>query len=245
VAPVLECFREEEEGTVRVRIKQLVESYLRVQEFLATYPPPQPAAAYAGNRKAFDDVVGRLATLAADDAAGVQQSRGETLRHGAARRALRQDHLEPIARAAKALAFDNPGLDRALLMPREQLPSVKLIAWAKAMRDNAAPFAPQFIGTGRPQDFLAQLDAAIEALRLAIVRRGATKGKHVGAKAGAALELKKGRRLVSLLDAQVRTSFRGNPEVLARWRTAKRVQFSTGWGGTRAPATEPDATQVA
>lgn len=211
------------------RFKQLIESYQRVQDFLGANPPPQPPPAYAAQKKALDDSVARLAVLASNESAGRKESRGETQRQRAVRGVLRENHLEPISRLGKAL-FDNPELQKSLSMPSAKLLSTRLIAEAKGMRDTVASYAQQFVAHGRPQDFLAQLDAAIDALRQAMLRRAATRGKHVGAKKGLKQELQTTRRAVSLLDAQVRTVFRGNAELLAKWRTAKRVQLTPGGG---------------
>lgn len=218
---------------MNVSFKQVLESCQRVLDFLGTYPPPRPAAAYAGHRKAIEEIVGQIVQSMAEQAAGTDQSRGETVRHRQARKALREDHLEPIVRVARALAFDIPGLDQAVTLPSEKLSSVKLMAAAKSIRDTVAPLAPQFIANGLAQDFLVQLDGATEAVRLAALRRAATRGRHIGARKALQLEMKNAGRVVRLLDAHVRTAFKGNVGVLARWRAAKRVQRPAG--GYRPP----------
>lgn len=90
------------------------------------------------------------------------------------------------------------------------------------------PYAQLFVENGRPAGFLAQLDAAIEALRQAVLNRGRSVGKQVGARAGLGQELTRGRRCVRMLDAMVLDAFAGQADVIAKWKLAKRVQDLPG-----------------
>lgn len=104
------------------------------------------------------------------------------------------------------------------------------------MRAAAAQYAPRFIESGRPDDFLAQLDAATEALRQSLLGRARNVGTHVGAKAGLVKEIRRGRKAVQLIDTCVRSAFAGKSDLLAKWRTAKRIQLVTGGPTTSAAA---------
>jgi hypothetical protein len=68
-------------------------------------------------------------------------------------------------------------------------------------------------------------------------------GRHVGGSAGLEIEIRRGRRVVDILDTIVRDAFRGNDEVLAKWRVAKRVQGVPG--GVRAGGRSDSAPDVA
>jgi hypothetical protein len=46
----------------------------------------------------------------------------------------------------------------------------------------------------------------------------------VGARAGLAKEIKRGRRAVDVLDTIVKAAFRDDSNVLAEWRSAKRIR---------------------
>ena len=55
-------------------------------------------------------------------------------------------------------------------------------------------------------------------------------GRQVGGRAGLEQEIKRGRRVVDVLDTIVKAAFRGDQDVLAKWRSAKRVRALPGPG---------------
>jgi len=132
-------------------------------------------------------------------------------------------------------------------LPAPNLSTLKLIAEANSMRAAAAQFKPVFVESGRPEDFIERLDAATETLRQSLLGKARNVGNHVGAKRGLANEIKRGRKAVDLLDTIVRAAFSDRPDVLGRWRVAKRIRAVTAisTGGTAdenlAPETSPAA----
>jgi hypothetical protein len=143
-------------------------------------------------------------------------------------RKLREKHLAPIAQIARALLAEAPGIEKALRMPDYYMSPLRLVAEAMAIRDAAWLYEPQFIRAGQPQNFLEQLDAAIEALREAIRAKEERLGEQVGSSAGIAADIKRGRRVIDVLDTIVKDAFRGDDAVLAEWRSAKRVRARPG-----------------
>lgn len=233
------------------RQKQVIEMIQRVQDFLGANPPP-PSTGYTLQKKNLDDVVATLTEHSTDQVSGRKLSRAETQRQKALRRKLRVEHIGPIAQIARASLADVPGIENALRLPPDNLSTMKLVAEANSMRETAAKFEPLFVESGRPEDFLKQLDAAIEELRQSVLGRARNVGQHVGAKAGIAKEIKRGRKTVELLDTVVRAAFRQSPDVLAKWRIARRIRVlptgggagPTGTGGT-ADENTPDIAPAA
>lgn len=215
------------------RQKQVIEAYQRVQDFLAAHPVPPPWS-YGLPQALLDDVVARLTDHSTDQVAGRRLSRAETQRQKALRKALREAHIRPISKIAKASVSETPGIQKALVMPAPRLHTTKLIAEAKGIRDAIAGYAPVFVKKGRPDDFVESLDAAIEQLRQSQLGGARNVGKKVGAKAGLKDEIRRGRDAVEMLDAIVTTAFASNGDVLARWRIARRVQGLPGGGGVSA-----------
>jgi hypothetical protein len=218
---------------MQARQKQVIEAYQRVQDFLAGNPAPPPAS-YGTPKQLLDEVVARLTDHSTDQVAGGRLSRAETQRTKSLRNTLRELHLRPISKIAKASLRDAPGIERALKMPAPQLSTTQLVAEANGMRDAVAQYSPAFIKNGRPEDFIAKLNAAIEELRQSILGRARNVGKKVGAKEGMSQEIQRGREAVEMLDAIVTTSFASNRDVLAKWRIAKRIQSVPGGGGPAA-----------
>jgi hypothetical protein len=215
------------------RQKQVVEAYERVQDFLAANPAPT-GTTYGRPKAMLDETVARLTEHRTDQVAGGRLSKQERNREAALRTGLRELHLRPISKIAKASLPNSPGIDKALKMPAPQLSTTKLIDEAKAMRDAVRPYAETFVTNGRPEDFLARLDSAIEDLRRAMLGKARNFGTKVGAKAGLEQEIKRGRNALEMLDAIVSTVFASDGELLAKWRIAKRIRGIPGGGAVAA-----------
>jgi len=219
------------------RHKQLLGSFERVQDFLKLFPLPTPPAKYAARKAELDATVTRLHALLGDQSQGQRDSRDDTKRQRAIRKLLRENHLAPISRMAKAVLPNDKTIQKGFAMPDVQLPTQKLIAMTEGIRTKAAEYEQVFVENGRPADFLARMDAVVESLRETLLGRARNVGRHVGAKAGLGQALAEGRRNVQLLDAMVLDGFAGNAELIAKWRLAKRVQdvggpSFRGTGGT-------------
>jgi hypothetical protein len=227
---------------MQARQKQVVEMLLRVHDYLGVNPPPSTAG-YTKQKQTLDDIVGRLTGHTTDQIAGQRMSRAETQRQKALRRKLREEHLGPIAQIARAVLADEPGIEKALKLPSDSLSTLKYIAEANAMRAAAAKYQGTFVESGRPEDFIAQLDGAIGAVRDSLLGKARNVGTHVGAKAGLAKEIRRGRRAVQLIDTCVRSAFAGQADLLAKWKGAKRIQLvgTASASSAETPSAEPTA----
>jgi hypothetical protein len=99
------------------------------------------------------------------------------------------------------------------------------------MAEAAQPYAQMFIDAGLPQDFIAQLGAAADAVTSSIDTRAAARGRRSSA-TGALMELEGRARLafkalsafvVPILSADVAHS-----GLLAEWKSARRVDSRGG-----------------
>ena len=204
--------------------KQQIEMYERVQSFLAVTAPP-PSAGYTAQKAVLDDVVGRLTNHSDNQRLGQRQSEAETVKLAALRKTLLKDNLAPIAKIARASFRDVPGIEVALKMPPRNIATTRLVADAQAIRKAIAKYEPAFIDAGRPENFLSQLDAAISALTQSQLGKAEQKGTHIGARQGIAKEIQRGRKAVDLIDTMMTTAYATQPDVIARWRTARRIQL--------------------
>lgn len=212
------------------RQKQVIESFQRVQGFLVTHPLPPPRD-YGEPGALLDAAVNRLLEHGRDQVSGQRLKRASRESEQTLARRLRRLHLKPITLIAQAQLSGSPGVDEALRMPPYKLPTTKLITVARAFRGAVAPYEEIFIRSGRPADFLAQLDAAIEAVQEAFDEKASRVGLQVAGSAGLTAELAWGRRVVKMLDAIVLTTFDGQLDVLAEWRSARRVRRAYSAGG--------------
>jgi hypothetical protein len=218
---------------METRQKQSIESYQRVQAFVADNPLPPPGS-YGEPKTLLDDVVSRLTAHSNEQVTGVRLGKAARQTEQTLRKVLCEQHLRPINKIAGAVLRNVPGLDKALKMPRPQITTTRLIAVAGAFRAAATQHDQAFVRNGRAADFVAQLDAATEALRQAQLSKARNLGKSIGARNGMSAEIVRGNDAVQLLDAIVTTGFAGNKEVLGKWRSAKRIRAAAGGGGNGA-----------
>ena len=204
--------------------KQQIEMYERVQSFLAVTAPP-PSAGYTAQKAVLDDVVAKLTSHSDNQQAGKRLSQAETIKLSALRKALLKDNLAPISKIARASFRDLPGIEVALKMPPRNIATTRLVADAQAIRKVIAKYEPAFIEAGRPENFLSQLDAAISALTQSQLGKAEQKGTHIGAKQGIAKEIQRGRKAVDLIDTMMTTAYGTQPDILAAWRAARRLQL--------------------
>jgi hypothetical protein len=111
-------------------------------------------------------IIDELEDKGAAEVSGVGQSRQGTTTRNQARAALRED-LEAIARTAKVMAHDVPGLDEKFRVPRNNNDQ-QLLSTARASATDAVPLSAQFIAYELPADFLDDLNAHIDALETAM-----------------------------------------------------------------------------
>jgi hypothetical protein len=154
--------------------------------------------------------------------------------------------MKAISRIARADLPRTPQVE-PLSMPRGVPTIPRLAAAADGMAKAAAPFASVFTAAGLPDDFIARLNSAVDALVASNKDRMQSRGKRSGATQGLKSRLVEGRRIVNVLDALVTTTLKDDPVLLGSWNTVKRVQKSGGGrtpaavtsGGTQAPAPAP------
>jgi hypothetical protein len=219
------------EEVLRNIYKQVIEALKRALDFVLANPLPD-GGEYGAPRALLEDVLSALNEHTTSQASGGRQQKQEREREEALSRALRNVHLLPISLIAKASMREKPGIQRALKMPRPQLTTTKLIADAKAIREVAATYEQEFIQLRRPVNFLAQLDQAIADLDAAHRGKATQLGRRVGGSEGLVEEITRGREALKLLDALIITAFARKPDVLARWRMAKRIRGLPSGGGS-------------
>jgi hypothetical protein len=210
-----------------MRQKQIIEAYHRVQAFLADHPPSASPGCLK-QKQAFDEIVASLDDHAVNQVFGRRTRHFEVGREQLLTTALREEHLAPISRIARAILADAPGIERALKMPAYYITTLRLIAEANAMRNAAALYEEQFVDAGRPAAFLEQLEAATETLRQCMLGKARNLGLQVGAGAGLEREIQRGRSVLEILDTIVRDAFHGNEQLLEEWRSARRVRAVPG-----------------
>ena len=152
---------------------------------------------------------------------------GSTLAKEELEDALRED-LKDIARTARAIEAGSPpqpGFATPYPLPRDGTQR-SLIAHARSVlalvKGNAA-LIDRFTAYELPADFVTDLEADLAAFDAATDSQADDRISGVEDTATARRLLVEGRAAVVQLNASVRNKYRRQPEILAAWRTASRV----------------------
>lgn len=159
---------------------------------------------------------------AAFEASGSGLSRQRTATRSDARAALRED-LEAIARTARAMAADVPGLDDKFRLPRGNNDQ-QLLNAGRAFAADALHLKAQFLAHELRADFLEDLAADIEAMEAAMSDQSGGLGNRIAAGAAIGDAIDRGVEVVRKLDAIVKNKYANSPAVLAEWTSASHTE---------------------
>jgi len=147
---------------------------------------------------------------------------------------LKVDHMTPFAKFARANLRGAPDFS-ALTKVSHNLRGRALVRDARSMATAAASSADTLTKAQFPADAVQQLSATADALEGALVARDAARSARVVATAGVRDQLAKGREAVAMLDPIVTKKLVGQKDLLAGWRSAKRMTLAPGSGAAAAP----------
>ena len=216
---------------------RMLESLRSVEAFLDENADKLASVTNTGARQRLTTAIADLSTHASEQTGSNLAAQGATQRKEALRQALLRDHMAPIARIAAADIPNLPELS-PLRMPRGKPTAEKLASYAYGMGAATSPFTDTFTKAGLAADFVAQLNAAADALVGAVANRTNSRGKRRGATDGLKAKLTEGRKVVHILDALVKSALKDNPALLGNWNLVKRVSRT----GSARPAGAPSAS---
>jgi len=215
---------------------------VRVREFATAHPDLFPADALGGRTFAeLARIVDRLRASVISESSGRSAARQETLSKSAARKTLR-DGMATIARTARGIAVDTPGLAGVFLVP-DGKNDHELAVTARYFAGRAAPLAAAFIAHGLPASFVADLQAALASFERATSARTTATQAHISARAGITAGIAAAFAILPRLDAIVENRVATDPALLAVWRLARHVQGrsvkakTSGFQRARVPVT--------
>ena len=221
---------------------RVLETARHVQHFLdETTDRIGPRIASA--RRNLDDAVAQMTTLAVSQADGRIAGAGATARQKSLRTVLRVNHMKPVAEVAKQLLRDVPEF-RSLTMPRERLGATRLIVTATAMARAAEPYAALFTEVGLPDDFLAQLLAAADAVQLSIATRQERLAQRTGATAGLTAQESRARSLFKVINALVVPTLGSDAVLIGKWKSTRAIAPKSTSARAAAPTSPPTAAAL-
>lgn len=204
-----------------------LQSFRRLDAWFVDHPEVIPASgssaqALTNGVNDLRGVITRMTEQGTEQATQTEQATLVAKDEPMLRSELRTRHMNAIVAVATALRGKVPGIG-VMKLPSTRVSSEKLAAAAEALSTTAAIYQNVLIEHGLPRDFIAQLDAAITALRASVDARGLALSKRVGATAAVAEAFDLGKRIVQMIDASLLHALKSEPATLASWRQAKRI----------------------
>jgi len=195
---------------------------LRVSAFGAAHRDLFPASALGGRMfTALGAAVRQLNGYVTTQAAGRGAVREGAVSKSVSRAALRAA-LVPIARTARVLALDTPGLEGKFHLPAS-CNDHDLATTARTFAADAATLSRHFVEHGLSAAFVADLRGKLEAFERATRDHVAATETGVVARAGIESAMEAALTALQRLDAVVPNRLRDNPTLHAAWTSARRM----------------------
>ena len=228
-------------------VNRMYEMFVRVDAFASERAASFPANTLGGEMVAeLKEVIQTLTGAITSQTTGLSSAQRATAERMAAREALRES-MKAIARTARAMALDTPGLENKFRLPRSGSDSA-LRQTARAFAADAVALKAEFLRHEFPPTFIEDFESDIEDLERAMDGQNTGRDAHVFATASVDSTAERGMNAVRRLDAIVRNKFRDDPATLAAWESARHVESPSrsrrrtngNGGGTKPPEGKND-----
>ena len=211
--------------------------FTRVRDFGEAHRDLFPESSEGGQAFAtVDATVAKLGTHARSKLSSTREGRQAKV---AAREALR-DRLDAIMRTARAIAEQTPGFDDPFRLPRKQDDESLLLA-CPLLLDEAEARKARFVGHGLSETFVTDLKALIDRYEQAVRSVAAARQRTRVARTGMVAAQLAGLAAIRQLDVIVANQLERDPEALAHWEEARKVDYSSRRRAAAVPEVEPDS----
>jgi hypothetical protein len=130
--------------------------------------------------------------------------------------------LTTLMRTVKIVIAGTPGVKNRFRLPKSR-GDQRLVATARAIVQDATPFADAIVTHNLPSTFLADVTAAIDAVEAAIQAHATAKESRIAARAAIDESLAAALAIADQLDTVVANQCGSDAPILAEWRAARRV----------------------
>src|SRR5438045_1873981 len=161
-------------------ISHLLETFVRVRDFGAEHANLFRSDSLAPDQfEIVQQVVAEMNIYLTTQTSGKGSVQQATVTRAEAREALRED-MQALARTARVMAIDTPGLENKFRMPRSGSDQALLQA-ARAFAADAVPLKDEFIRHELPNSFVEDLLSDIANLEHAVVGQNTGRETHISA----------------------------------------------------------------
>lgn len=175
-----------------------------------------------------EETVSRLSAFAVAQG-GARLTRGMAVKQVARlRRALRHEHMIPIARRAKTLLKDLSGVAAAMRVPHARASTEILLAAANAMVKVVQSYVAEFRKAKFDKGFLSRMRADARALREGAAAIAFQSKRRADATAAIPRELRHARETEEAIDGLLLARFDADSSSAAEWRSARRIGAPRG-----------------
>ncbi|HKW47132.1 MAG TPA: hypothetical protein VJN70_06795 [Gemmatimonadaceae bacterium] len=133
----------------------------------------------------------------------------------------------------------------ALQMPKAALVGHGFIASARGMAAAAAVHREALIAYGLPENFVEELNAAVDEFEASLAERDKNRGRRIGATKGLETEASEARTVLAVLDALVRRWTKGNEPLQRTWEGSRHIRHRPGPVSVSADSTISKGSETA
>lgn len=206
------------EDSTRRRLEKFEREQAFMQDNAADFPKDTPGDVAAKKHTA---IINELRDLAAKQLSG-----GGSARQGIGNKDDGLDELmltiRNMNRAANAFEDEVPDINLKFRLPRNRSQQ-NILATARQFHTDAAPLEAKFVEYGLAADFLADLQAAIQAVDTAGTAADSGDEQRAAATGGLLDAARRGMDNSRKLNAIVRIKYTNNPQKLAGWTVASHL----------------------
>lgn len=167
-------------------------------------------------------VITAIETISGEQVSGLSDARFEYTGKDTARENLREA-LSEIARTARSMVYEFPGIDTKFRMPRNRN-DAELLAKARAFLSDATSYKSDFIRYEMDDAFLLNLQNSITEFENALDAPGTAIDSHVAATAEIGTKIREGMIAVRTMNGAVRNKYAQNVGKFAAWVSASHVE---------------------
>jgi hypothetical protein len=203
------------------------DALVNIQHFLDANSAVLGPVNTSGAKQDLDGAAAALSGNAVSQGEHTTAATGETRKERSIRVSIRRQYLRPIAQVAATRSPDVPQLG-TLRLPSVKLRGASFVDAANAVANNAEPYAAVLVAAGLKLDFLAELRGKLQEIETS---RG-ERVDHVRVRKSSTIALaaaaKNGRKAIKALDGVIEQHIPDNAQLLAEWKSVKRVAKKPG-----------------